>query len=163
VQNTIVTALPCPDNTLTQDGPWLVAEEGGNLYTWIDCSNNEILEVTDAPIFKPSQNGSYRVAVKGDYCTVESTCVSFAINDISEIDNEVLIYPTIFKDKIYLMSITTPLKLHLISINGMTYNIMPLQKGDNYFEIDVPDLDSGIYYIQIITNSGSTTKTVIKI
>ena len=64
---------PCPVRIMlfTQDGPWLVAMEGANQYTWIDCSNDQILEVSDAPLYKPNQNGSYRVAVKGDYCTVE--------------------------------------------------------------------------------------------
>ena len=52
-KNTIVTSLPCPDNALTQDGPWLVATEGGNQYTWIDCSNDQILEVSDALCTNP--------------------------------------------------------------------------------------------------------------
>ncbi|MBK8852331.1 MAG: T9SS type A sorting domain-containing protein [Saprospiraceae bacterium] len=158
-----MTSLPCPDNALAQDGPWLVATEGGNQYTWIDCSNDQILEVSDVPLYKPEQNGSYRVAVMGDYCKVESACISFALNNNSETDNKMLIYPTIFKDNIYFISSVTPLKAYMVGVNGITYSIRTLQKGDNYFEIDVPELDSGIYYLQIITNSGSTTKTMVKI
>mgnify|MGYP000861595592 CR=1 FL=1 len=163
VKNTIVTSLPCPDNALTQDGPWLVATEGGNQYTWIDCSNDQILEVSDAPLYKPNQNGSYRVAVKGDYCTVESACIPFVVNSVTEIKEEILVYPTLFNEKINIRSKASPITMIITGYSGNTYTKTPVQRNDNDFEVDVSDLGNGIYFMQIITNSGTSTKTMVKI
>ncbi len=163
VKNTIVTSLPCPDNTLTQDGPWLVATEGANQYTWIDCSNDQILEQSDAPLYKPEKNGSYRVAVKGNYCTVESDCISFVVNSVAEMKEETLVYPTLFNEKINIRSKASPITMIITGYSGNTYTKTPVQRNDNDFEVDVSDLGNGIYFIQIITNSGTSTKTMVKI
>ena len=42
--------------------------------------------------------------------------------------------------------------------SGNTYTKTPVQRNDNDFEVDVSDLGNGIYFMQIITNSGTSTK-----
>ncbi|MBL0083259.1 MAG: Ig-like domain-containing protein [Saprospiraceae bacterium] len=162
VKNTIVTSLPCPDNALTQDGPWLVAKEGGNQYTWIDCSNDQILEVSDVPLYKPEQNGSYRVAVKGDYCTVESACISFVVNSITEIDNDLLIYPTLVNDLLYIQSEQAIEKITLGALSGVLHTLPSQLVGNNLLSVTLPAVASGYYVVTVVTKGGVYTRAVVK-
>lgn len=162
VKNTIVTSLPCPDNALSQDGPWLVATEGGNQYTWIDCSNDQILEVSDVPLYKPEQNGSYRVAVKGDYCTVESACISFVVNSVAEIDNDLLIYPTLVNDVLYIQSEQAIEKITLGALSGVLHTLSSQLVGNNLSSVTLPAVPSGYYVVTVVTKGGVYTKAVVK-
>ncbi len=162
VKNTIVTSLPCPDNALAQDGPWLVATEGGNQYTWIDCSNDQILEVSDVPLYQPEQNGSYRVAVKGDYCTVESECISFVVNSITEIDNDLLIYPTLVNDVLYIQSEQAIEKITLGALSGVLHTLPSQYVGNNLLSVTLPAVASGYYVVTVVTKGGVYTRAVVK-
>ncbi len=162
VKNTIVTSLPCPDNALTQDGPWLVATEGGNQYTWIDCSNEQILEQSDAPLYKPEKNGSYRVAVKGDYCTVESECISFVVNSVAEIENDLLIYPTLVNDVLYIQSEQAIEKITLSSLSGVLHSLPSQWLGNNLTSVTLPAVASGYYVVTIVTKGKVYTRGVVK-
>ena len=162
VKNTIVTSLPCPDNALAQDGPWLVATEGGNQYTWIDCSNDQILEVSDVPLYQPEQNGSYRVAVKGDYCTVESECISFVVNSITEIDNDLLIYPTLVNDVLYIQSEQAIEKITLSALSGVLHTLPSQLVGNNLLSVTLPAVASGYYVVTVVTPGGVYTRAVVK-
>ncbi|MFN8318098.1 MAG: Ig-like domain-containing protein [Saprospiraceae bacterium] len=162
VKNTIVTSLPCPDNALTQDGPWLVATEGANQYTWIDCSNDQILEVSDAPLYKPNQNGSYRVAVKGDYCTVESACIPFVVTSITETENDLLVYPTLVNDVLYIKSEQVIEKVVLTQLSGAQHFLLFQSAGKNLTAVDLPSLTPGFYMVNIIVQGGYFTKSVVK-
>ncbi|HRG22611.1 MAG TPA: Ig-like domain-containing protein, partial [Saprospiraceae bacterium] len=162
VKNTIVTSLPCPDNALSQDGPWLVATEGGNQYTWIDCSNDQILEVSDVPLYKPEQNGSYRVSVKGDYCTVESACIPFVVNSVADITNDVLIYPTLVNDVLYIQSEQAIEKITLGALSGVLHTLSSQVVGNNLLSVTLPAVPSGYYVVTVVTKGGVYTKAVVK-
>lgn len=162
VKNTIVTSLPCPDNALSQDGPWLVATEGGNQYTWIDCSNDQILEVSDVPLYKPEQNGSYRVAVKGDYCTVESACIPFVVNSVADITNDVLIYPTLVNDVLYIQSEQAIEKITLGALSGVLHTLPSQLVGNNLSSVTLPAVPSGYYVVTVVTKGGVYTRAVMK-
>ncbi|MBP9193576.1 MAG: hypothetical protein KBF57_02770 [Saprospiraceae bacterium] len=162
VKNTIVTSLPCPDNALTQDGPWLVATEGGNQYTWIDCSNEQILEQSDAPLYKPEKNGSYRVAVKGDYCTVESECIPFVVNSVSDIKDGLLIYPTLVNDVFYIQSEQAVEKITLSSLSGVLHTLPSQWLGNNLTSVTLPAVASGYYVVAVVTKGRVYTRGVVK-
>ena len=50
VNNTLVDALPCPENGLELYDDGLLAAELGLGYEWIDCDKQEVVAVTEGPL-----------------------------------------------------------------------------------------------------------------
>ena len=162
VQNTIVTALPCPDNTLTIDGAWLTTGEGGLKYQWIDCNTGIVVEETTTPFYKPETIGTYQVKILGDYCTTFSECVTYNTTSTDEIPNELLIYPTLIHDRFYISTSEIIKEVNLVHLSGKVQPLMTISTEDKLTVVSLPSVTPGYYLVNIITNKGVYTKAIIK-
>lgn len=162
VQNTIVTALPCPDNTLTIDGAWLTTGEGGLKYQWIDCNTGTVVEETTTPFYKLETIGTYQVKILGDYCTTYSECVVYNTTSTDEIPNELLIYPTLIHDRFYISTSEIIKEVNLVHLSGKVQPLMTISTEDKLTLVSLPSVTPGYYLVNIITNKGVHTKAIIK-
>lgn len=162
VKNTIVTALPCPDNALTIDGSMLTTGEGGLLYQWIDCNTGLVLEETTTPFYQPEANGTYQVKIIGDYCTTYSDCVVYNTTSNDETTNELLVYPTLIQDRCYISTQEIIKKINLVHLSGNVQPLMTMETEDKLTVVTLPSMAPGYYLVNIITNKGVYTKAIIK-
>lgn len=163
VQNTIVTALPCPDNTLTQDGPWLTTGEGGLLYQWINCNTGIVVEETTSPFYKPEAIGTYQVKILGDYCTTYSDCLLLTPSATNEYEDKLQIYPTLVQDRFYISSDEKIERINLIYLSGTVQNLTFQKEADHLTTVTLPSLAPGYYLVNIVTNKALYSRALVKI
>lgn len=163
VQNTIVTALPCPDNTLTQDGPWLTTGEGGLLYQWINCNTGIMVEETTSPFYKPEAIGTYQVKILGDYCTTYSDCLLLTPSATNEYEDKLQIYPTLVQDRFYISSDEKIERINLIYLSGTVQNLTFQKEADHLTTVTLPSLAPGYYLVNIVTNKALYSRALVKI
>jgi Secretion system C-terminal sorting domain len=75
---------------------------------------------------------------------------------VNELDAKVKIYPNPASDMLYIETPTLSFKLTLMDSKGTVLN-----KSENTNQLSVRDLPMGLYFINIKTNSGETTKKII--
>ncbi len=152
------------DTSTTTSGLTITSNAVGASYQWIDCGNNNmaISGETNAS-YTATVNGDYAVVVTDGNCSDTSECVSITtigIEDYLSIANTVTIYPspatnvlTIEADNLNVNMIT------IVSATGQTVKTCSTSTNT----IDVSDLASGIYFLQIQTNDkGMVSKRFVK-
>ena len=81
------------------------------------------------------------------------------IENISRQQNAVKIFPNPAKDNI---SIRSDLKIEqLIIYNQMGQLVYQTQPTDNTLNVDVSDLEHGIYFIRVQTNEGAMLQKIV--
>ncbi|HIP37167.1 MAG TPA: hypothetical protein EYG85_09970, partial [Crocinitomix sp.] len=95
---TNLTVNPIPNNvSVTVNGLKLVANASGQIYQWIDCSDNSIIVGETNQTYTAQQNGNYAVIITNNFnCFDTSNCVLVDNISINKLDNEsysIKLYP----------------------------------------------------------------------
>ncbi len=130
----------------------LVATSGYNSYQWYSADGNIVNGATNET-FTPNTVGEYYVVVNNGECEETSYSIDYNISNISEIENNLHIYPnptngiiTIIGEKIKNISVYNLLGNQLFKVEKNNLNI-------NSRNIDLSNLARGIYTIQIEQNN----------
>jgi hypothetical protein len=122
--------------------------------------DNELLSSSPSSSIRPNlvQGGTYRLEVSNDYCTKSSE--EFIITDITELDKigEVSINPN---PAIDFINVSTTNKINRIIISDVVGKVF-LNTEDVRQNIPVSNLQSGIYIITLLTESGELSTRFIK-
>ena len=151
------------DTSTTTTGFTITSNATGVSYQWIDCGNNNAPIVGDTNAsYTATANGDYAVVVTDGNCSDTSACVSIigvGVEDHGNISNAVSIYPnpafnalTINTDNLNINS------LSIVSLTGQTVKI----ETTTTKTMDVSDLPSGVYFLQVQTDKGMVNKRFIK-
>jgi hypothetical protein len=135
----------------------------GETYQWIDCinSNDPISGAVDST-FTASSNGLYAVIVSENGCDVQSSCFTVAsVRLIEEASNDLDIFPNPAVESITISTGNAIMdQLRIVNLNAQTvFEDVP---NSSTAEINVEDLPSGVYLIEVISNQLVITKKLIK-
>lgn len=151
------------DNSVTQDNALLTAQATGVSYQWIDCDNDfqPIPEETNQS-FEAPQNGRYAVEITDGSCTATSECIEINFLGVNEFElSDISIYPNPFESTITVeIGNIQEAEYAIYSITGQKLKNGSIQNNRN--SIDLSILASGIYFIDVLSNSKSVTKKIIK-
>lgn len=160
-----LTLYPTPDNSVSQNGIVLTANQAGASYQWLDCDNNyAVITNENGQSFTPLQNGNYAVKVSSNGCSEVSNC--YAITTVGVVENnfnhDIILYPnpTDGKIAIDLGKDTDEVTLTVQSPSGQIVK-QNQYKNQQLLELylDVPD---GIYLISIVSKNKKAIMKVVK-
>ena len=92
----------------------------------------------------------------------EEVCVKTLGESLEELKSSLNIYPNPVGDKLY---IKTEVEIKEVSIYNITGVMVGQQTTDNRqqtLSIDVTNLNSGVYFVKIVTNEGEVVKRIVK-
>lgn len=147
--NLTVTAI---DNTVTQNGLTLTANEPGASYQWLDCDNaNQPINGATSQSFTATANGNYAVSITKNSCTKVSACTNISTVDMPERQAMVSFqaYPN---PSTGIVIINLPLasnggSLKVYDIAGQLVLSSELKEKSN--QVDLSDYSNGIYLLEL--------------
>lgn len=144
-------------NTITYNGATLqVGVSTGATYQWLNCSNNTlILGATNQTYTVPGGVGSYACVTATSSCTDTTDCFNFSNIGFDELSkNEFSIYPNPTNGKFTIESSGSQL-IHTIIISDIQgKQIASSTIESNSYTADLSNVDSGVYYVSIISENG---------
>lgn len=158
-----ITVNGAIDNSTSTTGVTITSNATGVTYQWIDCGNNSapIAGETSAS-YTATTNGDYAVVVTDGNCSDTSACVSITtvgMEDNWDITNAVSVYPNPVMD---LLTINTD-HLSISSVSVVSLSGQMLKSTTSVTKtVDVSDLASGIYFLQVQTDQRVVSKRFIK-
>lgn len=134
--------------------------ESATSYQWIDCADNAIIPGETNEGFTPYTSGNYAVIITEGVCSDTSSCVAFTAVSIDEhVKNDFNIYPNPVVDQLFIdYKDEQIINITIIDFSG---RIVLKYEGYNN-SINVAELKSGAYYIQLQTTNGMAIKRFIK-
>lgn len=150
------------DNTITVASSSLSSNQPSGNYQWINCDTNSNIVGATNQTFTPTASGNYAVEVTDGNCSELSNCVSFdLLSTETFLDNEIRLFPN---------PVTTILKIENftgevlnVSINDISgKKIQVLKSGNEVIEINLKNLNSGIYFVQVSSKTKSSTFKMVK-
>ena len=158
--NTLVSKLPCDlvNDEITQNNNGLsVSTVNGNIYTWYDCKNGNILQQGFYSSFNPSVNGSYYAQIDGHNCLTTTSCFNYIKTANSEVNNgSVEFFPNPFDKQLIVKCNKNILGIQLFDFKGKK-----VASSENEI-LDTSLLPSGLYFLEIKMESGSYVFKVVK-
>ena len=162
---TINLTVNTVDATVTQNLNELTANELSAKYQWLDCNNNYAVIANDTnQIFVASENGSYAVEVTLNNCVDTSMCYTLTTVDISEIttDNFIVVYPNPTNGYV-LLDLGKESKNTNIYVKDIHDKLLQSFSFCNQQKVELNiNEPSGVYFINIITESENKTIKLIK-
>lgn len=142
------------DNTVTQNGTVLTADQSGATYQWVDCDNNNAaISGATSQSFTPTTTGNYAVVVTLNGCTVTSSCNLVEFAGIVENDFEGLVVspnPTSGKITVTFGQVHTELSVKLYAVNGQLIKTIVVE-NDDHFDLNIEG-SIGYYFVEILSD-----------
>jgi hypothetical protein len=152
------------DITTTLTSGTLTANQTGATYQWVDCDNANaaIPGETNATYSPTAITGNYAVEVTFNNCTETSACTLVDFTSLDELNiNSSVVFPNPVSDVFEIKNIEqfgTINSISLMDANGKVVKQISL----NYSSTNIGNLDSGIYFLRIESESGDSIITVVK-
>jgi hypothetical protein len=150
------------DNTITQTATSLISNDISASYQWYDCDTRSAITGATSQTFSPASSGSYSVEVSNENCTEESSCVPFSVLSTEEFSiQEIHVFPNPVTSILKIDNFTNQvLTITINDISGKIINTVKSQKRRT--EINLENESSGIYFVNIISKTKSSTLKIIK-
>ncbi|MNQ39550.1 hypothetical protein D3C85_531750 [compost metagenome] len=161
-KNFTITEPLAIDKFVSVSSNTLTVNQTGATYQWFDCANALIPDAIGQS-FLPTANGSYKVEISLNGCTISSDCVlitTLATTDF-ETKSKFLMYPNPSKGTLNILSDTDG-DFKIVNQLGQTVKTFKVTNSTTNM-IDLEYLNNGIYFIQGTNGTKITTgKLVIK-
>ncbi len=130
-------------------------------YQWIDCGHGNVpISGETAQTFTAKQNGSYAVVVTNGACSDTSECQSVITTDITYSNSSVIsIFPNPTNGVLNVLLGDQRATLTLMEITGKQIEII---STDKHATFDLSKLATGVYLIQVQTESQSSMYRIFK-
>ena len=92
----------------------------------------------------------------------EKVCVKTLGEDIEELTSSVNIYPNPVSDKLYIKTEAEIEEVVVYDVYGRVQNLRNSETQKLRNSIDVTDLNSGVYFVKVVTENGEVVKRFIK-
>jgi uncharacterized protein (TIGR02145 family) len=158
-----LTIIPLPDNSVTQNGTVLSANQIGATYQWLDCDNgNGVIAAETNQIYTPNVTGNYAVEVTLNGCTNTSACYLVDYTGLSDLYNEILsIRPNPAKDVLFIDGINEINGFNYIEVISLAGEI--IEKFETAKEeINVSNYPSGEYFLNVSHLKGVESLRFVK-
>lgn len=159
----IATVNNSPTATVNQTGNTLTAQENGMSYQWVNCNTgNSPISGENGQSFNVTVNGNYAVEVTQNGCTTTSNCVNVTITGIESLNTKSLLstYPNPNKGVFNIESNEVIKTIQIYDALGkVVFN--QNQHHDNKIQVNLVDLNRGVYFIKVTTSNAITTNKII--
>ena len=162
---TLDLTIETVDDAVIQLGDTLMADQMGATYQWIDCDNGNmpIVGAVDQ-FFVPTFTGNYAVEITLNNCTITSACQSILVG-INNLDvlTDIVVYPNP-ADQLVNIDLGTNFSAYTITMQDISGRVLyqDLVINTQLHQIEVGDLPSGMYLIQVVSDRGIYTEKLIK-
>lgn len=159
------------DNTVSDNGNTLTANETGASYQWINCTDGLDISGETNQSFTPTADGLYAVRIQKGTCSETSACITvntlgLGMNDLV---TGVSVFPNPAAEVITIrLSSLTNIGLSTVQITDLAGRVvfsqkMKVEQGDNTFVIDTNVLPQGLYNVNLFTDEVmlSTQKLIV--
>ena len=110
------------------------------------------------------------VALYGDKKSVGIIETSFVIEDdendttniVANYENKLEIYPNPANDKLYIETESVVEEVSIYTLTGVMVGQQTTDNRQQTLSIDVTNLNSGVYFVKIVTNEGEVVKRIVK-
>jgi hypothetical protein len=146
----------CNNNSITQSGSLLTADQTGANYQWLDCDDNyAIINGETNQSYTPAVTGNYAVVVGGNGCSPDtSDCFLVDYTGLSEqYENVLSLFPNPTSHIIHLDGLNEiPGVMKLEITNSIGQVVIGLNEIKE--EVEVSTFPQGVYYINITHKNG---------
>ncbi len=158
-----MTIIPLPDNSVAQNGAMLSANQTAATYQWLDCDNgNGVINGETNQFYIPAVTGNYALEVTLNGCADTSACYLIDYTGLSDLYNEILsIHPNPTKDVLFINGINEINGFNHIEIVSATGELVAKYETAKE-EINVSNLPSGIYFLNVSHDKGTESIRFIK-
>lgn len=154
------------NNTITQDGSTLIANEDMVTYQWINCDDLSAIPGATEQVFNPMETGTYAVAINNNGCVDTSVCVSVMVLDTEELSfDAVRIYPNPVGAQgqltVELNQAYRDVQLKIFSSDGKLV-VYDTSQDRQVIPVDLSALPSGVYLLELECEAGIGRYRVVK-
>lgn len=162
---TIDLTIGSLDKSVTQSNGVLTANESNANYQWTVCNYDSEINGAMSQSYTPIVTGLYGVEISKNGCLTTSACYTVVVTNIDEvsINNSILLYPNPAIDKLYidLGTIYTTIKIMIKDLSGRNISSKQFNNKGN-IELNIENIPSGLYFIQINAGDDQAIKKFIK-
>ena len=160
--NLTVTSI---DNTVTQSGLTLTANETGASYQWLDCDNaNQPISGATAQSYTVTANGNYAVSITKNSCNKVSGCTNISTVGMNEKTTISFfqVYPNPSNGLVTISSTlsSAPGSVKVYDLTGQLILNTELKEKTN--QIDLSGYSNGIYLLELEQNGALSRTRLIK-
>ncbi|AUC82530.1 M28 family metallopeptidase [Lacinutrix sp. Bg11-31] len=150
------------ENTVTQNGASLVANQTGVTYKWIDCNTNTEIPGEVNQTFTATANGNYKVEINSGSCTETSECYAISTLSVESFNAEDFkIFPNPVKT---ILNIELPqfnkAELSILNINGQVVLEQAIEETSTKLKLST--LNNGIYFLTLKIDGKEINQKIIK-
>ena len=161
-EKTVETRVSSLDNSVTQDGNTLTANDASLYYQWIDCSTELPIDGETNQSFTGVINGSYAVEVSDGICKDTSACIPLVVTGIEdELSGNIKLYPNPTSSE---FTVSIPQEAQLINLeiyNSLGQKVYKYNGASGHQLNLQPNLTQGLYLVHIETDKGTIIKNLI--
>lgn len=159
----VVNVIPLPNNTITQTGATLTANQAGASYQWYKCPNFIIPGAT-TQTYLVTEIGDYKVEVVdiSNGCMNTSNCINVSSLNIDSFESlsNLSIYPNPIESILTIENKYVMEKIEIFNLLGQT--ILSLSVNLNIKEIDLTNLSSGTYIVRVFSENNTINYKINK-
>jgi hypothetical protein len=150
------------DNTVTESGATLTANQTGAAYQWFDCDTSLPIDGATNRSFNPNSAGNYSVTITSGSCTETSACFFFeTLSEPPFTENELKVFPNPVKDELRIeTSIDSVKTIRLFDVTGKL--TLTKESTSKSIKLDTRMLSNGIYFLTVKTFNKSGTYKIVK-
>jgi phenylpyruvate tautomerase PptA (4-oxalocrotonate tautomerase family) len=156
------SGLIAVDNTVTQTQTELIANSTSGTYQWFNCDTSALISGETSQVFTPLTSGNYAVEVNNGSCTEMSTCFNFSVLSTEAfLEWEVNVFPNPVTSILKIENLTnTEIRILIHEISGKLIQTYNSQK--ELTEVSFNNINSGIYFVSITSQTKSSTFKIVK-
>ncbi len=140
------------DDSISQKGSVLTANQSDANYQWLVCNSENEIEGAIEQQYEPIVTGLYSVRISKDNCELISSCNSIVITNLNDINTvaHTSLFPNPFDDllNIEFDKVYRKIKLNVYGEDGKSVFNQQYESKKN-IKIDLSALKKGIYFIKI--------------
>ena len=153
-----ITVSSSPDMTTAVSGVSITANQAGAVYKWLNCNTGySIIAGATNQTYTAAVNGTYAVLVKIGNCSDTSACVSISNVGINESDlkAQFIIYPNPFTWQTTISFSEEQKNTTIKIMDVLGKEVKTINVTGKQLTIEKGDMQSGIYFVQLIDGSKS--------
>lgn len=177
ITNTVAATGVCPEVTSTETivinalptatasasgATATVVETTGATYQWINCDDDTEITGATSSTYAPSAPGSFQVVVTANGCSSTSACISVTNVSVSSVSlDNVAIFPNPASDVITIAGLTAAQStITVLDVNGKVIISQVVTAAQT--DLTIANVESGVYFIQVSSETLNGTKRFIK-
>jgi len=150
---------------ITSTGSSITASSSTATYRWLDCDNsNAVIAGETGQTFSPGTNGNYAVEITEGSCVDTSACESINGVGINEnvLNHSIRLYPNPTNGIVNLVvaDYNGTVHINVIDISGKSHLVISNSSANA--QLDLSQLKSGVYFVQVTTALSKRSIKVIR-